>query len=297
MKLGSFISFCLVALSALSASTGVYAQSQGDQRIDSFDVPQVFVPAGCFAMGTEADTLSNSATATSAPDWAAQAALRFEVPSHQTCLTSGYWIDLTEVTNASFSKFVEAGGYEKPEYWSKDGADWLAGQYVPILPYSCETTNEPNHPRVCITFYEAEAYAHWRGGRLPTEAEWEYAARGPQSLVYPWGNDWVSSNAHVEDAESTAAVGSYPSGVSWVGALDMAGNAMEWVSDWLGEDYYASSPQDDPAGPESGYKKAEKGGWWGSNPFLARSSYKHFEDAPTYQDHHIGFRIVTEQSK
>ena len=75
--------------------------------------------------------------------------------------------------------------------------------------------------------------------------------------------------------------------------LDMAGNAMEWVSDWLGEDYYATGPTDDPAGPADGAVKVEKGGWWGGNQFVARSAYRHFEDPPGYSDVHIGFRVVT----
>jgi formylglycine-generating enzyme required for sulfatase activity len=87
-------------------------------------------------------------------------------------------------------------------------------------------------------------------------------------------------------------VGSYPTGASWVGARDMAGNAMEWVADWLDPAYYAKSPASDPTGPPTGTIKVEKGGWWGSNPFAARSAYRHYEDPPTYQDHHIGFRVV-----
>lgn len=88
-------------------------------------------------------------------------------------------------------------------------------------------------------------------------------------------------------------MGSYPDGVSWVGAHGMAGNAMEWVQDWLDVDYYKLGEQYDPQGPETGTIKIEKGGWWGSNAFVARSAYRHFEDPPLYQDHHIGFRIVT----
>jgi formylglycine-generating enzyme required for sulfatase activity len=144
-----------------------------------------------------------------------------------------------------------------------------------------------------VTWYEAEAYARWRDGRLPTEAEWEYAARGPESLVYPWGNTFDENKANVILSPGLTPVGSYPDGVSWVGAHDMAGNAMEWVQDWLDVDYYKLNEQYDPQGPETGTVKIEKGGWWGSNAFVARSAYRHFEDPPLYQDHHIGFRIVT----
>jgi peptidase E len=131
---------------------------------------------------------------------------------------------------------------------------------------------------MCLTWYEAEAYAAWRGGRLPTEAEWEYAARAPESKVYPWGDTFDRDRANVLNSVSPQAGRQLPDGTSWVGANDMAGNAMEWVSDWLGVDYYATSPATDPTGPATGEVKVEKGGWWGSNEFVARSAYRHYED-------------------
>jgi formylglycine-generating enzyme required for sulfatase activity len=151
------------------------------------------------------------------------------------------------------------------------------------------------YPRVNITWYEAEAYASWRGGRLPTEAEWELVARGPNSLIYPWGNEFFTDRANVVGSSNLTPVGSYSNGASWVGACDMAGNAMEWVQDWLDVNYYKVSVQKDPKGPATGTIKVEKGGWWGSNQFVARSAYRHFEDPPTYGDGHIGFRIVSDQ--
>jgi iron(II)-dependent oxidoreductase len=226
------------------------------------------------------------------PPWALRE-LESEQPQHEVRITRGYWIDKYEVTNAAFQAFVEDGGYLTKEYWSEEGWQWLSQQSIDELPQQCISEEPPDHPRVCVTWYEAQAYAHWRGGRLPTEAEWEYAARGPESLIYPWGNSFDSSKANVVDSTGLTLVGSYPSGVSWVGAHDMAGNAMEWVQDWLDFDYYARNEQIDPQGAESGRIKIEKGGWWGSNPFVARAAYRHFEDPPSYQDHHIGFRIVT----
>jgi formylglycine-generating enzyme required for sulfatase activity len=228
------------------------------------------------------------------PDWAVRE-LESEGPQHKVELTRGYWIDKFEVTNRAFQAFIDSGGYLMEEFWSEAGWTWLAKQNVARLPYKCVAGPPPDHPQVCVTWYEAEAYANWRGGRLPTEAEWEYAARGPESLIYPWGNEWDPAKANVVDSDGLMPVGSFPEGVSWVRAFDMSGNAMEWVQDWLDTRYYEEGDMVDPRGPATGGRKVEKGGWWGSNPFVARAAYRHFEDPPGYQDHHIGFRVVTPQ--
>ena len=201
-------------------------------------------------------------------------------------------MDKYEVTNEAFQAFVNDSGYYKLQYWSVNGKLWLGTQTVSRLPFT--TGSEVStRPRVYVSWFEAEAYAAWRGGRLATEAEWEFAARGPASFVYPWGNTFQSNNANLTDSSSLTAVGSYPTGVSWCGIHDLAGNAMEWVNDWLDVDYYRLNVRDDPQGPVSGSVKIEKGGWWGSNQYVGRSAYRHYEDPPTYKDQHIGFRIVT----
>jgi len=216
--------------------------------------------------------------------------LASEQPQHDVRITNGYWIDKYEVTNESFSAFVRDGGYRNRSHWTEAGWEWLRGQAVEQLPRDCQG-NVPGNPAACVTWYEADAYARWRGGRLPSEAEWEFAARGPKSPAYPWGNEFDGDRANVVDSKGLKPVGSYPLSVSWVGAQDMAGNVMEWVQDWLGN--YAAEAAVDPTGPASGKVKVEKGGWWGG-PFLAaRSAYRHFEDPPDYGDHHIGFRVVT----
>jgi formylglycine-generating enzyme required for sulfatase activity len=227
------------------------------------------------------------------PAWAADE-VKSEQPQHRVTLTEGYWIDKYEVTNAAFDLFVEAGAYQNRDLWSEEGWTWLGRQDADRLPLNCRSSDQPDHPRACITWYEAEAYARWRGGRLPTEAEWEFAARGPDSTIYPWGDEWDPAKANVVGVDGLVDVGSYPEGASWVGALDMAGNAMEWVQDWLDSRYYEGGERVDPQGPETGVRKVEKGGWWGSDPFVARAAYRHFEDPPTYQDHHIGFRVVSQ---
>lgn len=256
----------------------------GSARTDTFGIDQVWVPAGVFMMG------SDDTSGFDVPSWA-NAAWASEQPAHEVELTRGYWIDRHEVTNEAFDAFVAAGGYDEPAHWSEEGLVWLARQDPLSLPAACESS-EADHPRACVTWHEAEAYAAWRGGRLPTEAEWEFAARGPDSFVFPWGDVWDTTLANIEDSTGTTAVGSYPRGASWVGAVDMAGNVMEWVGDWWSFTYYEERVRVDPHGPESGSKKVEKGGWWGKVPFVGRSAYRHFEDPPTYQDEHIGFRVV-----
>ena len=264
----------------------------GTPRIDKKGIDQIWIPAGSFLMGTsEAD--AQTVLAQNLSSWIVNE-LNSEKPQHQINITHGYWIDKYEVTNAAFQAFVNDSGYQKLEFWSEDGKAWLLTRSF-IFPPKNPGDTVANHPRTYITWYEAEAYAYWRGGRIPTEAEWEYAARrGPHSFIYPWGNIYDSSKTNNINSRGLMPVGSFPNGVSWVGAHDMAGNAMEWVQDWLDVAYYQVSPQNNPQGPNNGTIKVEKGGWWGGNRFVVRSAYRHFEDPPTYGDGHIGFRIVTQ---
>ncbi len=260
----------------------------GQTRLDPGGIAQVWVPAGSFRMGTDEAAIQGLLSLN--PPGFVAGELPSEQPQHEVTITQGFWIDQYEVTNRAFQAFVAAGGYQNQALWSAEGWAWLGAQIVDQLPRFC-LGNLPENPAACLTWYEAEAYARWRGGRLPSEAEWEYAARGPQSLAYPWGNEFDASRCNVIDSQGPKPAGSYPAGASWVGALDMAGNVMEWVQDWLGP--YAAGPQENPAGPAAGTVKVEKGGWWGSNPFVARAAYRHFEDPPDYGDMHIGFRIVS----
>ena len=271
-----------------SAPTPAPTPVAGQSRIDPKGIEQVWVPAGSFLMGTDEATIP--ALQELNPPGFVLGALPGEQPQHQVHLTNGYWIDKYEVTNQAFELFVEEGGYQNEAYWSEAGWAWLGTRVVSQLPRYC-LGNVPENPVACLTWYEAEAYARWRGGRLPTEAEWEYAARGPQSLIYPWGNEFDSSRCNVVDASGLKPVGSFPTGASWVGAMDMAGNVMEWVQDWLGP--YTAKTIENPTGPETGDVKVEKGGWWGGTLFVARSAYRHFEDSPDYGDVHIGFRVVS----
>ena len=281
--------FCVALVSFITCANAGASKSgrwEPVYRVDKLGVDQVRVPSGTFLRGTKDISTLNP------PKWVLPI-LASEQPQHTVHITHAYWIDKFEVSNAAFAQFVEAGGYKNSDYWSTSGFAWLGTRNIQELPVQCEHEERPDFPRMCITWFEAEAYATWRGGRLPTEAEWEYTARGPSSLIYPWGNDFDPTLANVIDSTGPVPVGTYPGGVSWVGAFEMSGNAMEWVQDWLALDTYKLRDAIDPQGPDSGKRKVEKGGWWGSNAVVARSAYHHFEDPPQYQDHHIGFRVLT----
>jgi formylglycine-generating enzyme required for sulfatase activity len=266
------------------------AMVAGQMRIDGKGIEQVWVPAGTFQMGTaRADV--DALLALNPPGFVA-GEFAIEQPRHEVRLSRGYWIDKFEVTNGAFQAFLKDSGYQDRVYWSEAGWTWLGTQFVDQLPRYCQG-NLPENPIACVTWYEAEAYAAWRGGRLPSEAEWEYAARGPESRIYPWGDTFDASLCNVVGGTALKPVGSFPAGASWVGAQDMAGNVMEWVRDWLA--HYPEGPLVDPTGPETGKVKVEKGGFWSGTFFVARSAYRHFEDAPDYGDSHIGFRIVSPQ--
>jgi formylglycine-generating enzyme required for sulfatase activity len=172
----------------------------------------VLVPGGVFTMG------SNAGDGLIAED------VR---PQHQPNVPA-FFLDKTEVTNAEYKAFCDATGYPVPPHWRN--GNFPQGQ--------------ENHPVVRVNWYEAGAYAAWKGKRLPTETEWEKAARGTDSRIYPWGPAWSPANL-VHGQEGPSAVGSKPAGASPYGALDMAGNVYEWVGDWY--DIYPGSPHKNAA--------------------------------------------------
>jgi formylglycine-generating enzyme required for sulfatase activity len=232
----------------------------GDTRVRETDgMVMVYVPEGEFLMGSADDD----------PD-----AETMEKPQHTVYLES-FWIDKTEVTNAQYRKCVEAGACEEPGCWNM------------------ESYNSPDQPVVCVTWHQAQAYATWVGGRLPTEAEWEKAARGTDGRIYPWGNsppDCSKAN-YSSCAAAALPVGSLPDGASPYGALDMAGNAYEWVLDWYQIDYYSSSPHESPQGPKSGIQRVGRGGSFRGGPQLVRCAHRNRLD-PGGSLSDIGFRVV-----
>jgi serine/threonine protein kinase/formylglycine-generating enzyme required for sulfatase activity len=266
--------------------------SAGIFRADGRGIAQVWVPSGCFMMGSD---LVQDPTAQ--PD---------EIPQHQVCISEGFWLDQYEVTNLAYQAFIDDGGYRRQELWSADGWQWLQSKNI-TGPLSFAVTGSPRQPRIGVSWYEAEAYARWRGGRLPTEAEWEYAARSPESHLYPWGNTYQSGYANFDEqaiggqrSTHSVPVGSYEAGKSWINAYDMAGNVWEWVADWYDPNYYQQRIVTDPQGPSTGTTKALRGGSWFNDPGCARSACRRVRfrgRSPDSRDDAVGLRIVLDSSQ
>jgi serine/threonine-protein kinase len=253
----------------------------GDIRKDTMGMAQVFVPAGCFTMGSEATDPD------SRPD---------EYPARQVCLTQGFWLDQDEVTNESYQVFINADGYNRREFWSPDGWDWKIQNSI-TGPDTAINFDAPTQPRVGVSRHEADAYAKWRSGRLPTEAEWEYAARGSATTNrFPWGEKYIEGYANVLDSARTVnrtqPVGNYPRNLSWVGARDMAGNAVEWVIDRYSADYYKSAPSSDPINITGQSSGVVRGGSYVDLPAVSRTTSRNQRALGT-RFRNLGFRIVT----
>ncbi len=209
-----------------------------------------------------------------------------EKPRHRVRITRGFWLGETAVTVAAYKRFVK---------------EQTKGKMPDAPSFNRGWTNE-HHPVVMVTWDEAQAYCAWAGGtggRLPTEAQWEYAARGGKSgLKYPWGNEITSENAnyHGSKWEGTSPVRFYPPN-AW-GLYDMAGNIWEWMADWYDEDYYAAQPPgkpvDDPQGPDRRTgDRVLRGGSFVRGPIDLRASGRG-KRTPVAMDHSVGFRCVTD---
>ncbi len=249
-------SFIVIVLLILATSACAGDSSLGDTRVRPGDaMPMVYVTGGTFQMGSDE----------SDPDAASD-----EFPQHPVTLDA-FWIDRTEVSNAQYALCVADGECDE-------------AAFVEYANY-----NGDDQPVVGVSWRDATVYCEWVGARLPTEAEWEYAARGERGFVYPWGNEFDCSRGNFDDERvydgyvvpggegcdgylTTAPVGSFPAGVSWCGAQDMAGNAWEWVDDWHGD--YPATAQVNPTGPAEGSNAIVRGGGWDSNHTQVRTTYR-----------------------
>jgi len=240
--------------------------------VDEKGVTMRLVPAGEFKMGTNEGQQEAG-------------------PVH-TVYLDAFYIDKYEVTHAFYKACVDAGECK--------------------LPKSLERYADPYYqdfPVVNVDWYLSSAYCAWRGGRLPTEAQWEKAARGTDERIYPWGNEITCDQANYFDngirkfcgQGVMAKVGSYPKGVSPYGVYDMAGNVLEWVADWFdgdgntGYNYYANSPYLNPVGPPDGDRKVFRGGSWMNLPFDLRTTTRN-SSYPTVHYVSIGFRCAMDAS-
>ena len=240
----------------------------------------VWVPGGSFTMGTTYGYV-----------W-------WEAPYTQQVTLTGYWIYANEVTVAQYLAFCAATGYAQPP-WPGDQYSWAgkSGWNDPTLQ---------QQPIVDVSWYDAQTYAAWAGVSLPTEAQYEYAARGPQENNYPWGgtattanpyNDWdITRSANWYNSMgqhiSTWPVGSFPADASWCGAQDLAGNVWEWCADYYGN--YSPTPVTNPTGPATGGCRVLRGGAWddGNAPDF-RGAYRDGNCYSNFWNNDIGFRCVS----
>lgn len=248
----------------------------------------IFIPASSFIMGSPLGEGSDD-----------------EYPQPGVYLDA-FYIDKYEVTNREYMKFVEATGDHYPE-WMKPGSKYNirtgSDDYYKKLG---DALTVPAHPVVGISWNDAVAYCRWVGKRLPTEAEWEKAARGTDGRKYPWGNsepdsggfyraNWGEGSDHKvwkqDGYKYTAPAGSFPRGASPYGVMDMAGNVWEWCSDWYDETYYGSGPDNNPKGPIYGTSRVVRGGSWSLSAYDCRCATR-LSGTPTFSGYDVGFRCA-----
>ena len=262
----------------------------------------VLIPAGEFLMGSP------------------EGEGAFDEHPQRRVYLDAYYIDKYEVTNELFKKFVETTWYvtdvERKKYgevWNPKGGMYSLYNFGGVSWRSPNAWIFPNgstlwhpdawkhylmnHPVVQVSWNDAQAYATWAGKRLPTEAEWEKAARGTDGRRWPWGNvfnidiEGVIVHANIA-GDYLLPVGSFPTGVSTYGVHDMAGNVEEWTSDWYAPDYYIHSPQNNPKGPDNGIARVLRGGSWRHQKIHHVLSTNRSYQVPDYSSNFIGFRCA-----
>jgi formylglycine-generating enzyme required for sulfatase activity len=251
-----------VYLPLLRNGEAVIPPSPGD-RID--------IPAGSFQMGC---------------DGTVETCTLDELPLH-TITLSAYAVDRTEVTNLRYASCVTAGACTPPHWTASDTRPFYYGNPA----YS-------DYPVITVDWVQAADFCQWAGGRLPTEAEWEKAARGGEDTrPYPWGSQSPAcvrlnfTDGWTDCVGDSSLAGNYPDGASPYGVLDLAGNVWEWIADWYEEDYYSQSPSLDPQGPSTGEFRGLRGGSFTSDTEFVRLAGRLAEEPATWYPN-AGFRCV-----
>ena len=230
---------------------------------DSVKEDMVLIPAGSFLRGYNGGG--------------------FDEKPESRVMLDAYWIGRNEVTNGAYLAFVAVTGHRKP-----------ISRYVKHF----EKVNGLLQPAVYVSWDDADTYCRYRGARLPTEAEWEKAARGPNGLLWPWGNQdkpGAANTANPDPFEFTSPIASFPLDRSPYGVFDMGGNAMEWVADWYQEEVYKDSAPN-PKGPANGFYKVIKGPSWGTSGQETRLTLR-LKMVPDFRDTTIGFRCAKSPEK
>lgn len=239
------------------------------ERRDRWD--SVLIPAGEFVMGSGEQ--------------------RDDCYPERKVYLDAFYIDRYEVTNAQYYEFLEhirrTGDHSKCHKEEPPGKDHTPRQWQDSY------FDNPDTPVVRIDWYDAYAYAAWAGKRLPTEAEWEKAARGPNGNRFPWGNEWDPKRCNI--AEDAKPVGSYEEGKSPYGCYDMAGSVAEWVADWYDPYYYQTAPSNNPKGPQTGLRRVIRGGSRYGRGFLLRTTTRKSE-LPNVHNQAVGLRCAKDPS-
>jgi formylglycine-generating enzyme len=265
-----------VVLWAAEPSAAQPSPKPANEVVGKDGAPMILVPAGLFPMGVPKGDRDGG---------------RDEYPRHEVVLDH-YYIDKYEVTHGRYAEFVKATGHRTPEnpkypkrtLWSDHLSDSLS-----------------ERPVINVDWQDSEAYCRWAGKRLPTEAEWEKAARGTEDRRFPWGNveptdKHLNFNQKWKGEKTLMPVGSYEAGKSPFGAYDMAGNVWEWVADWYDPLYYEKSPGTNPKGPDTGtYKVLRSSGWSVETPLVRL--FPRVKSDPKNRNDSTGFRCAKDAAE